>query len=198
MERTGSMEGGENVERTGSKKDGGNGRVLIVVDMQKDFVDGSLGTAEAQAIIERTAEKIRTFDGTVLFTMDTHGPDYLDTQEGKFLPVVHCVKGTPGWELISPLKELCEAGGYRRYEKPAFGSVELARDLKGRYDAGTLSSVELIGVCTDICVISNALLIKAFLPELPVSVDPVCCAGVTKEKHEAALETMRSCQILLP
>ena len=89
------------MERTGSKKDGGNGRVLIVVDMQKDFVDGSLGTAEAQAIIERTAEKIRTFDGTVLFTMDTHGPDYLDTQEGKFLPVVHCVKGTPGWELIS-------------------------------------------------------------------------------------------------
>lgn len=186
------------MERTGSKKDGGNGRVLIVVDMQKDFVDGSLGTAEAQAIIERMAEKIRTFDGTVLFTMDTHGPNYLDTQEGKFLPVVHCVKGTPGWELIPPIKELCEAGGYRQYEKPTFGSVELARDLKEQYDAGTLSSVELIGVCTDICVISNALLIKAFMPELPVSVDPACCAGVTKEKHEAALETMRSCQILLP
>ena len=183
------------MERTGSKKDGGNGRVLIVVDMQKDFVDGSLGTAEAQAIIERTAEKIRTFDVTVLFTMDTHGPNYLDTQEGKFLPVVHCVKGTPGWELIPPIKEICEAGGYRQYEKPTFGSVELARDLKEQYDAGKLSSVELIGVCTDICVISNAMILKAALPEAVVRVDPGCCAGVTPESHRNALEAMKVCQI---
>ena len=170
-------------------------KVLVVVDMQNDFVDGALGTKEACAIVPDVVKMIEGFDGKIVATRDTHMENYMDTQEGKFLPVVHCVKGTPGWELIPPLKELCEAGGYRQYEKPTFGSVELARDLKEQYGAGKLSSVELIGVCTDICVISNALLIKAFMPELPVSVDPACCAGVTKEKHEAALETMRMCQI---
>ena len=173
-------------------------KVLVVVDMQNDFVEGALGTKEACAIVPDVVKMIEGFDGKIVATRDTHMENYMDTQEGKFLPVVHCVKGTPGWELVPPIKELCEAGGYRQYEKPTFGSVELARDLKEQYDAGKLSSVELIGVCTDICVISNALLIKAFMPELPVSVDPACCAGVTKEKHEAALETMRSCQILLP
>lgn len=170
-------------------------KILIVVDMQKDFVDGSLGTKEAVAIVDAVAEKINTFDGEVIFTRDTHGVDYMDSQEGKNLPVVHCVKDTEGWEIVPVLEEIRKNGGHKCYDKPTFGCTVLAEDLKKEYEAGEIESVELIGLCTDICVVSNALLIKAFMPELPVSVDSACCAGVTPEKHEAALETMRSCQI---
>ncbi len=169
--------------------------VLVVVDMQKDFVDGSLGTKEATAIVEAVVEKVKAFDGEVIFTRDTHFDNYMESQEGKNLPVVHCVKDTEGWELIPELKALCEARGSKCYDKPTFGCTVLAEDLKKEYEAGEIASVELVGLCTDICVVSNALLIKAFMPELPVSVDSACCAGVTPEKHEAALETMRSCQI---
>ena len=170
-------------------------KVLIVVDMQKDFVDGVLGTKEAQAIVPAVVEKIKSFDGTVIYTRDTHQSDYMETQEGKKLPVSHCMEGSEGWELIEPLDKLQKQAGAVIYDKPTFGSVALADDLKKEYDKGVIKEVELIGVCTDICVVSNALLIKANMPELTVKLDASCCAGVTVEKHEAALETMRSCQV---
>lgn len=170
-------------------------KVLIVVDMQKDFVDGVLGTKEAQAIVPAVVEKIKSFDGTVIYTRDTHQSDYMETQEGKKLPVPHCMEGSEGWELIEPLYKLQKQAGAVIYDKPTFGSVALADDLKKEYDKGVIKEVELIGVCTDICVVSNALLIKANMPELTVKLDASCCAGVTVEKHEAALETMRSCQV---
>ena len=171
------------------------GKVLIVVDMQKDFVNGSLGTKEAEAIVPLVAEKVKKFDGEVIFTRDTHDENYMDTQEGKFLPVPHCVKGTDGWQLIPELEELKERKNAKCYDKLTFGCTALAEDIKKQYDSREIEAVELIGLCTDICVVSNALLIKAFVPELPVFVDAGCCAGVTPQKHEAALETMRSCQI---
>lgn len=171
--------------------------ILIVVDMQKDFVDGSLGTSEAQAIVANVVKKVKEFDGTVIFTRDTHGENYMETQEGKNLPVPHCIQGTAGWELIPELAAIRQERSLPCYDKPTFGCTKLAEDIKKEYEAGGVSSVELIGLCTDICVVSNALLIKAFMPELPVSVDSACCAGVTAAKHEAALETMRSCQILV-
>lgn len=168
---------------------------LIVVDMQKDFVNGSLGTKEAEAIVDAVVEKVKGFEGEVIFTRDTHFENYMDTQEGAFLPVVHCVKDTDGWQIIPELEQIRTERQMKCYDKPTFGCTALAEDIKAAYLEGNVESVELIGLCTDICVVSNALLIKAFLPELPVSVDASCCAGVTPEKHEAALETMRSCQI---
>ncbi|MBQ6833764.1 MAG: cysteine hydrolase [Lachnospiraceae bacterium] len=171
--------------------------ILIVVDMQKDFVDGSLSTKEAVTIVDTVVKKVKEFDGEVIFTRDTHYENYMDTQEGKNLPVVHCVKDTDGWQIIPELRELCGERNAKCYDKPTFGCKVLAEDLKQRYDNGEIASVELVGLCTDICVVSNALLIKAFMPELPVSVDSACCAGVTPEKHNAALETMRSCQIMV-
>lgn len=170
-------------------------KYLIVVDMQKDFVDGSLGTREAQAIKANVVKKVQEFEGEVIFTRDTHKENYMDTQEGKLLPVIHCVENTEGWKLIPELEEIRNSRGWKCYDKPTFGCTALAEDLKKQNDAETIDSVELVGLCTDICVVSNALLIKAFMPEIPVLVDSACCAGVTPEKHEAALETMRSCQI---
>ena len=170
-------------------------RVLVVVDMQKDFVDGSLGSKEAVSIVPAVVKKARDFDGTVLFTRDTHGEDYMETQEGKYLPVAHCIRGTDGWELIPELEELKDSRKVQCFDKPAFGSVALAEALRAMYEAGELEAVELVGLCTDICVVSNALLIKAFMPELPVSVDASCCAGVTPESHLQALEAMKVCQI---
>ena len=170
-------------------------KILIVIDMQKDFVDGVLGTKEAQQIVPAVVEKIKSFDGTVIYTRDTHQSNYMETQEGKNLPVPHCIERTEGWQLIEPLDKLQKESGAVIYDKPTFGSVALAADLKKEYDNGVIKEVELIGVCTDICVVSNALLIKANMPELIVKLDASCCAGVTVEKHEAALETMRSCQI---
>ena len=159
--------------------------------MQNDFIDGSLGTAEAVAIVEKVKEKIRSYPaGSVFATMDTHGADYLSTQEGRNLPVEHCIKGTEGWKIRPDIAELL--AGAKIFEKPTFGSKKLAEDLKKIKD---LEDIEIIGLCTDICVVSNALLIKAALPELKISVDASCCAGVTPKKHQAALETMRSCQI---
>ncbi len=165
-------------------------RLLVVVDMQKDFIDGSLGTAEAQQIVPAVKNKIREYRDAgdeVVFTLDTHGEDYLRTQEGQKLPVLHCIKGTEGWELCGELKE--EPG--QRFEKGTFGSKELAAWAA----AQGFASVEVIGLCTDICVISNALLLKAFSPEIPVRVDAACCAGVTPQSHENALEAMKMCQI---
>ncbi len=169
------------------------GKILVVVDMQNDFVTGVLGTKEAVDITANVVDKVKNFDGEVVFTRDTHTEDYMETQEGKNLPVKHCVKGTPGWEIIPELEPYVKG---KVFDKYTFGSVELAQYIKEEADKrnGQLE-VELIGVCTDICVVSNALLIKAFNREIPVSVDSKCCAGVTVPAHEAAISTMKSCQV---
>jgi Amidases related to nicotinamidase len=169
-------------------------RFLVAVDLQKDFVDGALGSPEAVAMIPAAAKKIRGFDGEIFVTLDTHFENYMETAEGKKLPVPHCIKGTPGWELDRKIKKALEKKSYVAVEKNTFGSVRLPA-LIAEAAAGEEFSVVIIGLCTDICVVSNALLIKANFPEAEISVDPACCAGVTPEKHEAALETMRSCQI---
>jgi nicotinamidase-related amidase len=170
-------------------------KLLIVVDMQNDFVSGSLGSAEAKAAATNAARRIEAFSGEIFITKDTHSEEYLSTQEGGKLPVIHCVAGTPGHELCPELAGIGKLADARVFEKGAFGSVDLAKAVAEEYAGGRIGGAELIGLCTDICVVSNALLIKAFAPELPVSVDASCCAGVTPEKHRAALETMRSCQI---
>ena len=167
--------------------------VLVVVDMQKDFIDGALGTKEAVAIVSNVEEKIRTFDGEVIFTRDMHFDNYSETQEGKNLPVPHCIKETEGWQIDGKLEQL-RTPGMKVFDKLTFGSVELAEYLKENKE---LESVTLIGLCTDICVISNALLIKAFLPEVKITVDEKCCAGVTPESHKNALEAMKMCQIAI-
>ena len=169
-------------------------RFLVAVDLQKDFVDGALGSPEAVAMIPTAAKKIRGFDGEIFVTLDTHFENYMETAEGKKLPVPHCIKGTPGWELDKKIKKALEKKNYVAVEKNTFGSVGLPA-LIAEAAAGEEFSVVIIGLCTDICVVSNALIIKANFPEAEISVDPACCAGVTPEKHEAALETMRSCQI---
>ena len=168
-------------------------KVLIVVDMQKDFVDGSLGTPEAVEIVDRVREKILSYPKeNVYATLDTHQENYHESQEGRCLPVPHCIEGTEGWMLVPQLREVLK--GAVIVTKPCFGSVTLAKMLE-KEDEKEPISVELVGLCTDICVIANAILIKSFMPEVPVSVDASCCAGVTLAKHEAALEVMRSCQI---
>lgn len=172
-------------------------RYLIVVDMQKDFIDGALGTAEAVKILPAVVQAVSDFDGTVVFTRDTHGEDYLSTQEGKNLPVPHCIKGTDGWQLADALQTFAEANGCRIFDKPAFGSLELCHFLAQANRKTPIDEIVLIGVCTDICVISNALLLKAALPEVPVAVVADCCAGVTPESHSNALEAMKPCQITI-
>lgn len=168
---------------------------LIIIDMQNDFVDGSLGTPEACAIAPAVIEKARTFEGTVAFTLDTHHANYASTQEGRNLPVSHCIRGTAGWQLIPGLEEVRHARNAHVFEKPTFGSVELAQWLVACNEEAPITSIEFIGVCTDICVVSNALMVKAFLPEVPIRVDASCCAGVTPQAHDAALATMSSCQV---
>lgn len=161
-------------------------KTLIVVDMQNDFIDMALGTKEAVAIIPRVKAKIeeyRRHGNEIIYTRDTHGEDYLETAEGKQLPVVHCVKGTRGWDIADGLY----VDGCRVIDKPNFGWTG--------WDSETLEEVELIGLCTDICVVSNALIIKALFPNAAITVDSACCAGVTPESHTAALTTMKMCQI---
>ena len=168
--------------------------ILVVVDMQKDFVGGALGSAEACAIVPAAARKIAAFEGDIFVTYDTHFENYMDTAEGKKLPVPHCIKGTEGWELNKDIAAALEGKKYTPVEKNTFGSVDLPKLIK-KAVGNEKFTVELIGLCTDICVVSNALLIKANFSEAPISVDAACCAGVTPVKHDAALETMRSCQI---
>ncbi|MBQ8995044.1 MAG: cysteine hydrolase [Oscillospiraceae bacterium] len=168
-------------------------KLLIVVDMQNDFVDGALGTKEAEAIVPNVKKKILTYpEENVVVTLDTHDEDYLNTQEGKHLPVVHCVKGTEGWLLNPEIASVTTKA--KVFEKPTFGSVRLAESLKQLTEWEDIE-LELVGLCTDICVVSNALLLKAEMPEVPITVDASCCAGVTPESHEHALNTMRACQI---
>ena len=161
-------------------------KTLIVVDMQKDFIDGSLGTKEAEAIVENVKRKIAAYQergDEIIFTRDTHQENYLDTNEGKHLPVVHCIEGTDGWRIAEGL----EVPGAIYIDKPSFGYMN--------WKDYNLEEVELVGLCTDICVVSNALIIKASYPEIRVSVDAGCCAGVTPESHKAALLTMKMCQV---
>ncbi len=181
----------DKIEKTGGRN---MRKVLIVVDMQDDFVDGALGTKEAQAIVAPMAEKIKRFDGDVIATLDTHFENYMETSEGKRLPVPHCIKGTDGWQINKTVLEALREKGYETVEKRTFGSVDLPKLLKKRYGDETLS-IELAGLCTDICVVSNALLLKAHFPETEIGVDASCCAGVTPQSHNAAIETMRMCQI---
>lgn len=169
-------------------------KFLVVVDMQKDFVDGALGTKEAQAIVPAAVETIKNFEGQIFVTYDTHFENYMETAEGKKLPVPHCIKGTDGWKLDQQIAAALNGKDYTEVEKITFGSVDLP-GMIGKAAGEEEFSVELIGLCTDICVVSNALLLKATYPEMPISVDPKCCAGVSPETHEAALSTMRCCQI---
>ena len=169
-------------------------KILIVVDMQKDFVDGALGTPEAVAIVDNVVNKINSFEGNIIVTYDTHFEDYMDTREGKNLPVPHCIKETDGWKLDAKVQDALFGKEYIELEKPTFGSIllsEIIEDLAGEEEF----EIELIGLCTDICVVSNAMVLKAHYPEVSIKVDASCCAGVTPETHDAALMTMKMCQI---
>lgn len=166
-------------------------KLLIVVDMQNDFINGTLGTAEAAFIVPAVAEKIRSYresGDNVLFTRDTHHENYLETQEGRILPVLHCIENTSGWNIAA---ELNTSDGLI-FDKKSFGSIELAE-----YVAENImpDEIELVGVCTDVCVISNAMILKAKMPEVNISVDAACCAGVTPQSHINALHAMQACQI---
>jgi len=164
-------------------------KILIVVDMQNDFIDGALGTAEAVSIVPYVKEVIENFDGKVFFTRDTHFGNYMQTEEGKNLPVPHCIKDTHGWQIRAELDALRKT---EPIDKITFGSTELMDVLRGE---GEIESITFVGLCTDICVISNAMLAKANFPEVPLTVDAKGCAGVTPESHARALEAMKTCQI---
>ena len=168
-------------------------KVLVVIDMQNDFIDGALGTAEAVGIVDKVVKKIGNYPADCIYaTRDTHGEDYLETSEGRYLPVKHCIKGTMGWEIR---KEVAQAMPQALViDKPTFGSEELVQRLLEE-SKGEEIEIELVGLCTDICVVTNALLLKTKLPETKIKVDAACCAGVTPESHEAALLTMKMCQV---
>jgi len=168
-------------------------RLLIVVDMQNDFIDGALGTKEAEAIVEKVVKKIEEWDGDIVFTLDTHFSDYLSTQEGRNLPVMHCIENTDGWQINGKVKAAAEKKDKTvgMFKKVTFGSAALAEFIKD----GNYECAEFIGLCTDICVISNVMVTKAAAPEMPITVDASCCAGVTPQSHKNALEAMKMCQI---
>ncbi len=168
-------------------------KLLVVVDMQNDFIDGVLGTSDAVAIVPGVVRKIDTWDGDLAFTMDTHGDDYLLTNEGKHLPVIHCVKNTPGWEMNGEVKSAIQKRFPHAscYRKPAFGSLALAKDIARE----AYLYIEFVGLCTDICVISNVMLAKAADPEAQIVVDASCCAGVSPASHHNSLEAMKVCHV---
>ena len=167
-------------------------KILVVVDMQNDFIDGALGSAEAVSIVDAVAKRVAEFSGEVIFTRDTHYEDYLSTSEGKKLPVKHCIKGTDGWQITSIIKV---PDGAKIFDKETFGSVALCEELKNENAESEISEIEIVGLCTDICVISNAFLLKAFLPECEITVNSALCRGVTDESHRKALSAMEACQI---
>lgn len=172
-------------------------KILIVVDMQNDFITGSLGTQEARAIVDQVVEKIHTYKEQgyqVIYTRDTHDETYLMTREGENLPVVHCIKDTLGWQLHPEIQKTL-TGEEQVYDKGTFGAIEIGEKIKALTKVIPDLEIELVGVCTDICVISNALLLKAYVPECKISVDARCCAGVTPESHINALKAMAMCQI---
>lgn len=168
-------------------------RYLVVIDMQKDFIDGALGSEMAQGIIPEVIRKIGEYKpGNIYATRDTHFENYLDTLEGKKLPVTHCIKESEGWQIHPEVSAAMPEA--KIFDKYTFGSEQLAQELYQRSLAGEME-IELVGLCTDICVVSNALLLRAKLPGTVIRVDPKCCAGVTEETHKAALQTMKMCQI---
>ena len=165
-------------------------KTLIVIDIQNDFVTGALGTKEAVAVLPNIKKKIDAYlvsGNEVIFTRDTHGENYLKTNEGRHLPVIHCIKGTEGWQIV---KEI-DCSGCEHIDKPSFGYTNWAGIFKDR----KMTEIEIVGLCTDICVISNALILKAVFPETDITVDASCCAGVTPQAHKAALLAMKSCQV---
>ena len=168
--------------------------ILVVVDMQKDFVDGALGTNEAQGIVDNVVSEIKNFDGKIFATFDTHYENYMQSAEGKKLPVEHCIKDTDGWKLNPLVEAALNAKGFTPVIKNTFGSVDLPELIK-EYADGDDFRIELIGLCTDICVVSNALLLKANFPEKEICVNASCCAGVSPATHQSALDTMKCCQI---
>ncbi|HCS74168.1 MAG TPA: amidase [Clostridiales bacterium] len=170
-------------------------KILVVVDMQNDFVDGSLGTKEAAAIVPKVLSKIKSHNGIVVYTRDTHQPEYLSTQEGKYLPVLHCVENTIGWQIVAEIQALADKGESRIFNKDTFGSKDLIEYLIELNEKDRIDEIQLVGLCTDICIISNALAVKAYFPEVPIIVDEACCAGVTPESHENAINAMKVCQI---
>lgn len=182
-------------------------KVLVIIDIQKDFTTGVLGNPQTAAAAEKAAKKIRKFKAQyprvpVIYTMDTHDENYLNTQEGQKLPIVHCVKGTDGWNLDEAVKEEIDSSDLC-VEKNTFGAKDIAEYIKKARDIGSslgtfsenIEAIEIAGVCTDICVISNAMIIKAFFPQTTIVVDSECCGGVTVESHENALKAMEACQI---
>ena len=176
-------------------------KVLVVIDMQKDFIDGALGSAEAQAIVPNVAKKVKQYaemdDSVILYTRDTHFGNYMDTMEGKYLPEPHCIFQHEGWEIVPEV--MIDNACVKIINKFSFGEAGIAKTIldacRDFYETIDIDSIEICGLCTDICVISNALIIKANFYDIPITVDSSCCAGVTPAKHEAALEVMRSCQI---
>lgn len=183
-------------------------KIVVVVDMQNDFVTGPLGSPEAQAIVPVMVDRLKEYDDgntLVLFTKDTHFNDYLETQEGQNLPIQHCIYMTDGWSICKDISSYVDHANFLHYSsgkiinsrilKDTFGSISLGELIKDASEKANVESITFMGVCTDICVVSNALLTKAFVPDIPVIVDASCCAGTTVEKHKAALETMKSCQI---
>lgn len=170
-------------------------KILVVIDMQNDFTYGALRNDDCIDVIGKVAEKIRSYDGEVIFTRDTHDGGYLETQEGRKLHVPHCIKGSEGWDLVDGIADLARKLGAKIYDKKTFGSMELAQDIAKMNESEKIDEVELVGICTDICVISNAMLIKAAVPETVVKVDSACCAGVTRQSHETALAAMKGVQI---
>lgn len=166
-------------------------KVIVVIDMQNDFIDGALGTKEAQAMLPHLVVKLeREKDALLIFTQDTHSKNYMETQEGRNLPVLHCIKPEKGWEIAPSLQPFVKKAA-AVIEKPAFGSLELPKAVAKLQP----DEVELVGLCTDICVISNAMILKTAFPELPVAVDASCCAGVTPASHDNALQAMKMCQV---
>ena len=168
-------------------------KVLVVIDMQNDFITGSLKTPEAPLVVTPIVKKLQTFEGHIFFTQDTHNSGYLTSQEGLHLPVPHCIKGTWGHQIHDELVPYTKKATI--IEKDTFGSKLLAESLKELHENEPITSIELVGLCTDICVISNALIIKAYLPNVPISVDASCCAGVTIDSHQNALKAMAMCHI---
>ena len=168
--------------------------VLVVVDMQNDFIDGALGTPEAQAIVENAVRKISSFEGEIFVTYDTHYDNYMNTLEGQKLPIPHCIDGSYGHELNAEVKAALAGKQYKDVIKAGFGSFSISRGLKDRYP-GEEIEVEMVGLCTDVCVVSNALIMRAGYPNAKITVDASCCAGITPETHLAALTTMKCCQI---
>lgn len=167
-------------------------KYLVVIDMQNDFIDGVLGTKEAKSIVPKVHDKIENFDGTVLFTRDVHFDNYLETQEGRNLPIKHCIHGTDGWQIEKSIDELRKTDVI---DKPGFGSIALANLLYEKNLSEPIDEIVLVGLCTDVCIIDNAMILKAYLPEVKITVDSSCCAGITPESHEIALKAMKSCQI---